>query len=428
MLWKPTGSYQIIDLVNNYFVARFANDVDYENVLLNGPWVVYGHAIYVQPWTDNFWPSTDTIKHVVVWVQFPDYPLGRYHSRILRILGNLVGRTVKIDSNMAQSKRGKFAKVAVAVDLSKPLKDAVYLQKEQIRVCYEGLPPICQTCGLIGHNPSLCPLIQCNSEQTDQPQSESSLPTNTAIDDLPPRIPASPQPAATPKNLGDWVNVPIKERKPLRKPMEPRVVNQQTRDGPSGSRFDVLADTPAANPFSPPQGQTQSYSPPNPPSVFNAIHFKAHPKTNNRRGAPALQLNTTTKSKTALASPSNHTVINLDEAQHKTIVTPPPPATTLYHKPPVPMTQTYTKPSQPRKHESQAISPESLKLPPSIPPDPGNQHKDKPPTATTTPSMQPPEPQDLILPMECETSASMEVYDVTMEMTEDSDTCGAHPI
>ncbi|KAJ4837111.1 hypothetical protein Tsubulata_038095 [Turnera subulata] len=405
MLWKPTGSYQIIDLVNNYFVARFANDVDYENVLLNGPWVVYGHAIYVQPWTDNFRPSTDTIKHVVVWVQFPDYPLGRYHSRILRTLGNLVGRTVKIDSNTTQSKRGKFAKVAVAVDLSKPLKDAVYLQKKQIRVCYEGLPPICQTCGLIGHNPSLCPLIQCNSEQTNQPQSESSLPTNTAIHDLPPRIPASPQPAATPKNLGDWVNVPIKERKPLRKPMEPRVVNQQTRDGPSGSRFDVLADTPAANPFSPPQGQTQSYSPPNPPSVFNAIHFKAHPKTNNRRGAvprknlastkpgqtaqtppapnqsqpnriplsdvsnnvdrpsldiyqknsslqtesqkpsqaPTLQLNTTTKSKTALASPSNHTVINLDKAQHKTIVTPPPPATTLYRKPPVPMTQTYTQ-------------------------------------------------------------------------------------
>ncbi|KAJ4822664.1 hypothetical protein Tsubulata_039459 [Turnera subulata] len=107
--------------------------MDYKNVLLNGPWMVYGHAVYAQPWIDNFRPSSDERKQVVVWIQFQGFPQGRYHSQSLRILGNLVGITVKIDPNTAKSMRGKVLKVVVAIDLSKPRKYFVVLQKEKIR-------------------------------------------------------------------------------------------------------------------------------------------------------------------------------------------------------------------------------------------------------------------------------------------------------
>ncbi|KAJ4839687.1 hypothetical protein Tsubulata_032272 [Turnera subulata] len=158
-LWKPTGPYRVIDIENNYFVARFANDMDYENVLLNGPWL----------------------------------PLGRYHSRILCTLGDLVGRTVKIDQNTAKSRRGRLAKVAVAIDLKKPVKDTVILQKEEIKVSYEGLPLICQSCDLIGHNPLLCPTRHANSSTDPQPsaspQEQQGLPP-TASEEAGPSRPA----------------------------------------------------------------------------------------------------------------------------------------------------------------------------------------------------------------------------------------------
>ncbi|KAJ4845395.1 hypothetical protein Tsubulata_010576 [Turnera subulata] len=386
ILWKPTGPYQIIDLVNNYFVARFAHDVDYENVLLNGPWVVYGNAIYVQPWSDDFRPTTDKIKHVVVWVQFPDYPLGRYHTRILKTLANLVGRTVKIDSNTAQSKRGKFAKVAVAVDLSKPLKDAVYLQKEKIRVSYEGLPPICQNCGLIGHNPVLCLLIPPAPAQPQQAPA-SPTPANPGVRDVPPipaPAPVTSQPAEIPKPLGDWVNVPIKTSRPIKKSTDPRAVNHNIRDGASGSRFVALADNHALNLGTPPHDPNQTFMTPN-PHQFS---------------------------------------LRLNESQHSTIVNAAPPSTTIYRKPTHPEHQLYTQPSHSRNSGI-----------PIKPPDPGDHLPTTPLASDLSPTRahQLPPPasaqfgiaNETIHPMDYETTTTIGAPDIVMITAEEGSMGGA---
>ncbi|KAH9673090.1 reverse transcriptase domain-containing protein [Citrus sinensis] len=83
-------------------------------------------------------------------------PLHYYHKRVLRILGEVVGRVIRIDYNTEAAKRGKFARVAVEICLNKPLVSQFQLNGKIQRIEYEGLPTICFECGKYGHTTDTC--------------------------------------------------------------------------------------------------------------------------------------------------------------------------------------------------------------------------------------------------------------------------------
>ncbi|MBA0676619.1 hypothetical protein Goari_018087 [Gossypium aridum] len=53
-LWKPIGSFQVIDIENDYFLVKFSMNQDYNKALTEGHWVVYGNYLTVQPWSQDF--------------------------------------------------------------------------------------------------------------------------------------------------------------------------------------------------------------------------------------------------------------------------------------------------------------------------------------------------------------------------------------
>lgn len=57
-MWKPKYTFNLIDLCNDYFIARFSNQTDYEFALLSGPWIISDHYLHVQRWIPNFMPDT----------------------------------------------------------------------------------------------------------------------------------------------------------------------------------------------------------------------------------------------------------------------------------------------------------------------------------------------------------------------------------
>ncbi|KAJ8755067.1 hypothetical protein K2173_016666 [Erythroxylum novogranatense] len=156
-MWNLSGSLKVIDLENDFFLVNLLNTDYYLTALTKGPWVIFGHALAVQPWTPTFRPSQGKVEKAVVWVCFPDLPVSRYHPGILQAMGSLLGRTVKIDTNTQQSQRGRFARVAVEIDLTAPVIPIVELEGETIKVTYEGLPQICFECGRVGHGVEICP-------------------------------------------------------------------------------------------------------------------------------------------------------------------------------------------------------------------------------------------------------------------------------
>lgn len=73
-------------------------------------------------WRPNFVTETEVITALLVWVCFPILPFEYYMEKWLQKAGNHIGKTIKVDDTIRETTRGKFVRVYVIVDLSKPLK------------------------------------------------------------------------------------------------------------------------------------------------------------------------------------------------------------------------------------------------------------------------------------------------------------------
>ncbi|KDO40369.1 hypothetical protein CISIN_1g048241mg, partial [Citrus sinensis] len=148
--------FTVIDLENYYYLVSFGAEEDGEFVLTQGPWTIFGHYLTVQKWSPTFDCLSDKIETIVAWIRLPGMPLHYYHKRVLRILGEVVGRVIRIAYNTLAAKRGKFARVAVEICLNKPLVSQFQLNGKIQRIEYEGLPTICFEYGKDGHTVDTC--------------------------------------------------------------------------------------------------------------------------------------------------------------------------------------------------------------------------------------------------------------------------------
>ncbi|KAL4352195.1 hypothetical protein GQ457_06G022560 [Hibiscus cannabinus] len=157
-LWNPCGEIAMIDLDNGYFLVRFALEEDVTKVLSGGPWLIYGNYLTVQPWSRSFSTEKDHPDKIVVWARLPGLPYHYYTKSMFRCIAGVLGEVVRIDYNTSEGRRGKFARLALVVDLNKPLVSSVVIDGIKQKVAYEGLPLICYKCGCYGHAEGVCPL------------------------------------------------------------------------------------------------------------------------------------------------------------------------------------------------------------------------------------------------------------------------------
>ncbi|MBA0856323.1 hypothetical protein Goshw_026739, partial [Gossypium schwendimanii] len=59
----------VVNLDNNFFMVKIGNQKDYDNALMGGPWMIYGHFLVVQPWSRDFITSESYPSKMVVWVR-----------------------------------------------------------------------------------------------------------------------------------------------------------------------------------------------------------------------------------------------------------------------------------------------------------------------------------------------------------------------
>lgn len=107
----------------------------------------------------NFDPNADTTEKVLVWVRFPTISVEYYNLLCLRRIGNKIGRTVRIDHTTSLVSRGKFARVCVEIDITKPLLSTFTMEEKVWKVAYEGIHMVCFSCGLYGHRQEACPTV-----------------------------------------------------------------------------------------------------------------------------------------------------------------------------------------------------------------------------------------------------------------------------
>nr|XP_029144560.1 uncharacterized protein LOC114924350 [Arachis hypogaea] len=155
-MWSKKGTIDVIDLSNDFYLVKFYASEDFDYAMLEGPWKIFNHYLTVRLWEPNFNPMKATIDRITAWVRLPRLPIKLYDRTILRKIGNLIGRTVKVDDNTAKMSRGKFARLCVEVDLTKPLMGRYMIDGEDFQVEYEGIHQICFTCGRIDQDQNNC--------------------------------------------------------------------------------------------------------------------------------------------------------------------------------------------------------------------------------------------------------------------------------
>ncbi|CAN0884009.1 hypothetical protein LINGRAHAP2_LOCUS14712 [Linum grandiflorum] len=126
------------------------------DALTGGPWMILDHYLVVFAWDSQFRVTDDLPQRMVVWICFPRLPYQYYHCDVLEGLGNLVGKTIRPDKRTQHSVRGKFARIAVEIDLTVPAPKGVYVDGIWQVVEYENLPSFCSDCGRFGHSSASC--------------------------------------------------------------------------------------------------------------------------------------------------------------------------------------------------------------------------------------------------------------------------------
>lgn len=112
---------ELIDLSNDFYLARFSSKEDFSDALQGDPWMVADHLVSVAKWHPHFDPFDVQVSKITAWVRFPGIPIEYYNAPALMKLGNLVGRALYVDRTTLSASRGKFARVCAEIELSKPL-------------------------------------------------------------------------------------------------------------------------------------------------------------------------------------------------------------------------------------------------------------------------------------------------------------------
>ncbi|KAK8568963.1 hypothetical protein V6N12_007496 [Hibiscus sabdariffa] len=120
-LWKPAHEIKLLDIENGYFLATFRSHEDFLTILTDGPWTIFGHYLTIEPWSPDFSPSQPYPSKVVAWIRLLGLPATLYKWSQIKEIGNCTGPAVRIDYQTESGCHGRFARMAIQIDLNTPL-------------------------------------------------------------------------------------------------------------------------------------------------------------------------------------------------------------------------------------------------------------------------------------------------------------------
>ncbi|XP_052877335.1 uncharacterized protein LOC108472367 [Gossypium arboreum] len=213
-----------MDIENGYFLAKFQSFDDYTKVLAQGPWMVYSQYLTVQPWTKEFCPSQPYPSLVLAWIRLPGLPSYLYKKKIIEVIGNTIGKVIRLDFNTDSRTRGRFARLAAYINLDKPLVAQILVNGRIQKVEYEALSTIYFSCGKYGPTAEFCIVMQSEPRPEEQMMNVDQVASEKREDTT---------------VYGPWMVAKRKSRRNSRNNVPIRTENKEK--GNSGSRFGALA-------------------------------------------------------------------------------------------------------------------------------------------------------------------------------------------
>ncbi|KAJ8749455.1 hypothetical protein K2173_025650 [Erythroxylum novogranatense] len=204
VIWHLHGELRVTDCVNGKYIVTLTNEDDYNNAILNGPWTLGSNYLMVYPWTPTFHAHANNLTAVALWLRIPALPVHYFHETILWKITKPLGTFIKADHSTLTAARGQYARIAVQMDLSQPLKGMLEIDACTYKIEYEDLPIICFSCGKYGHSTETCPTFPRTPSQALAATDLVSPPAATVQPDP---ISPSTAPFDRPAGVGEWMRV-----------------------------------------------------------------------------------------------------------------------------------------------------------------------------------------------------------------------------
>ncbi|XP_038716189.1 uncharacterized protein At4g02000-like [Tripterygium wilfordii] len=170
-IWKPIRGMEISTVGENLYLLHFFSKEDYNKVLDGSPWTFDKHPLLLKEYNGNLRPCDVVFEEMPLWVRFCNLPFKMMNEKVGLQLGAAVGRIEKVDLDRNGCGWGKYLRVRIHIDITKPLKRVVMVTGEEggaairVGVQYERLPNFCYMCGKLGHVDH-----DCEVGETDFPE------------------------------------------------------------------------------------------------------------------------------------------------------------------------------------------------------------------------------------------------------------------
>ena len=83
------------------------------------------------------------MSSIAVWIRLNGLPIEYYNAEALYLIRKAIGNVLRVDTHTTLEARGKFARLCIQVDVTKPLVAAIKIGKLEQPVCYEGIQKLC---------------------------------------------------------------------------------------------------------------------------------------------------------------------------------------------------------------------------------------------------------------------------------------------
>ncbi|XP_070057707.1 uncharacterized protein [Nicotiana tomentosiformis] len=164
--WNFASKPKIYFHNDGYFVVRFSNIEDRDEVLYSAPHTINNKPLIIKAWEADFNFNEEVLKTISLWVKFPNLPLNCWKIEMLSRMSSVLGNPIYDDECTTKEERISYVRVLVKINVIVPLPRMIRVQDPKGKifeqeVCYDWIPEYCEECLQVGHN--------CNTRNEKQP-------------------------------------------------------------------------------------------------------------------------------------------------------------------------------------------------------------------------------------------------------------------
>ncbi|XP_057453024.1 uncharacterized protein LOC130744879 [Lotus japonicus] len=82
-VWRLSSDFDLLDVGNGFFMAKFDCQEDREKVISGGSWMVFDHYLAVSTWSLKFISPAAKVKRTLAWVCIPSLDVAFYDESFL---------------------------------------------------------------------------------------------------------------------------------------------------------------------------------------------------------------------------------------------------------------------------------------------------------------------------------------------------------